>query len=60
MIGRVYKVARILSERDGVCIVALEDDRGNTWRFEAPRGVDPHSGLPLVLEHQPLRQLPAA
>jgi hypothetical protein len=60
MVGRVYKAAQILGERDGVCVVALQDDGGNSWHFEIPRGVDPHSGLPLVFEHQPLPQLPAA
>lgn len=50
LIGRVYKAALILSEHEGVCVVALEDDRGNTWRFEAKRGIEPHSGLPIVLD----------
>ena len=60
MVGRIYKVARILSERDGVCVVVLDDDHGDTSRFEAPRGVDPQSGLPLVLESGPrLRELTA-
>jgi hypothetical protein len=59
MVGRIYKAARILSERDGVCVIALEDDRGNTWRFETARGVDPRSGLPTVLEHGTDRRLAA-
>lgn len=55
MIGRVYKAARILSERDGICVIALEDERGNTRQFETPRAIDPRSGRPLVLEHLPHR-----
>lgn len=55
LVGRIYKAAHVVSERDGVCVVALEDDRGNTRRFEAKRGIDSHSGLPIVMDHAPQR-----
>lgn len=55
LIGRIYKAALVLAERDGVCVVALDDDRGNTRQFEAKRTIDPYSGLPIVLDDAPRR-----
>jgi hypothetical protein len=55
MVGRIYKAARVISERDGTCVVAVEDLAGNQAHFAAEAGVDPRSGLPMLIEHHSAR-----
>lgn len=52
MIGKIYKVARIVSDRDGVCIVAVQGADGPV-HIATERGVDPRSGLPIFIEPSP-------